>query len=99
MTGAKGRSVPSRHDSDSVLTRAGRSDILVAHATGQEDFMSTSNGSFLERFIRVLTRGSIPIDASQCDGPCVVQSPAAASQSQQDREDNRQEPHRWVNLR
>jgi len=61
--------------------------------------MSTSNGSFLERFIRVLTRGSIPIDASQCDGPCVVQSPAAASQSQQDREDNRQEPHRWVNLR
>ena len=38
--------------------------------------MSTSNGSFLERFIRVFTRGAIPIDASQCDGPCVVHSPA-----------------------
>ena len=60
--------------------------------------MSTSNGSFLERFIRVLTRGAIPIDASQCDGPCVVHSPAA-SQSQQEREGDRQEPHRWLNLR
>ena len=99
MTGGQDRSVPLRHDSDSVLTGAGRSDILVAHATGQEDFMSTSNGSFLERFIRVLTRGAIPIDASQCDGPCVVQSPAAASRSLQEREDNRQEPHRWLNLR
>ena len=61
--------------------------------------MSTSNGSFLERFIRIVTRGAIPIDASQCDGPCVVHSPAAASPSQQNREDDRQEPHRWLNLR
>jgi hypothetical protein len=91
--------MPRRHDSDSVLFRAGRRAILVAHATGQEDHMSTSKGSFLERFIRVLTRGAIPIDASQCDGPCVVHSPAAASHSQQDRDGNRQEPHRWLNLR
>jgi hypothetical protein len=65
----------------------------------QEDFMSTSNGSFLERFIRALTRGAIPIDASQCDGPCVVHSPAAATPSQRDLEDHRQEPHRWLTLR
>lgn len=71
-------------------------NVPISH---QEDFMSTSNGSFLERFIRVLTRGAIPIDASQCDGPCVVHSPAAATQSQQDRADDRQEPHRWLNLR
>jgi hypothetical protein len=61
--------------------------------------MSISNGSFLERLIRAVTRGAIPIDASQCDGPCVVHSPAATSSSQQDREDNRREPHRWLNLR
>jgi hypothetical protein len=71
-------------------------NVPISH---QEDLMSTSNGSFLERFIRVLKRGAIPIDASQCDGPCVVHSPAAASQSQRDSEDNRQEPHRWLNLR
>jgi hypothetical protein len=65
----------------------------------QEDFMSTSSGSFLERFIRVLTRGSIPIDASQCDGPCVVHAPAASSGSQRDREAERQSPIRWLNLR
>jgi hypothetical protein len=53
--------------------------MLVARSTGQEDFMSTSKGSLLERFIRFLTR----------DTP----------QSQQDRADNRQEPHRWLNLR
>jgi hypothetical protein len=61
--------------------------------------MSTSSRSFLERFIRVVTRGAIPIDASQCDGPCVVQAPATASQSQQDRHDDRQAPIRWLNLR
>jgi hypothetical protein len=61
--------------------------------------MSTSNGSFLVRFVRALTHGAIPIDASQCDGPCVVHSPATASQSQQDRDDNRRQPHRWLNLR
>ena len=62
--------------------------------------MSKRNGSFLERFIRAVTRGAIPIDASQCDGPCVVQAPAAAtSQSQGDREAERQSPIRWFNLR
>lgn len=61
--------------------------------------MSTSNGSFLERFIRVLTRGSIPIDASQCDGPCVVHAPAATSESQHDREAEPRAPIRWLNLR
>jgi len=61
--------------------------------------MSTSNGSFLERFIRAVTRGAIPIDASQCDGACVVQSPAASTPAQPDHVDDRQEPHRWVNLR
>jgi hypothetical protein len=82
-----------------MLTCAGDSDILVAHATGQEDFMSNAKSSFLERFIRALTRGAIPIDASQCDGPCVVHSPAAASQAQHDHEGDRREPHRWLNLR
>ena len=61
--------------------------------------MSTSKGSFLERLIRVLTRGSIPIDGSQCDGPCVIHAPAASSQSQHDREAERQSPIRWLNLR
>lgn len=61
--------------------------------------MSTFSGSFLERFIRVLTRGAIPIDASQCDGPCVVHAPPAASQPQHDRDSDRQAPIRWLNLR
>jgi hypothetical protein len=61
--------------------------------------MSTPSGSFLERFIRVLTRGAIPIDASQCDGPCVTHSPAATSQSQHDCEAERRSPIRWLNLR
>jgi hypothetical protein len=59
--------------------------------------MSKSSSSFLERFIRALTRGQIPIDASQCDGPCVVHAPAATSQSRHDRD--RQSPIRWLNLR
>lgn len=61
--------------------------------------MSTRSGSFLERFIRALSRGAVPIDASQCDGACVVQAPAATSQSQHDREADRQSPIRWLNLR
>jgi hypothetical protein len=61
--------------------------------------MSTGNGSFLERFIRALSRGAVPIDASQCDGPCVVRAPEATSQSQHDREAERQSPIRWLNLR
>jgi hypothetical protein len=61
--------------------------------------MSKSSSSFLERFIRAVTRGAIPIDASQCDGPCVVQAPAATSQAQHDREADRQSPIRWFNLR
>jgi hypothetical protein len=61
--------------------------------------MSTPKGSFLERFIRAITRGAIPIDASQCDGPCVIRGPEAASQSRHDREAERQSPIRWLNLR
>ena len=61
--------------------------------------MSTPKSSFLERFIRTLTRGAIPIDASQCDGPCVVRAPAAAAQSQHDRDADRPAPIRWFNLR
>jgi hypothetical protein len=61
--------------------------------------MSTPKGSFLERFIRAVTRGAIPVDASQCDGPCVIQAPAATSESQHDREAERQAPIRWLNLR
>lgn len=61
--------------------------------------MSTPKGSFLERFIRAITRGAIPIDASQCDGPCVLHAPGATSQTQHDREKERQSPIRWLNLR
>jgi len=61
--------------------------------------MSKTSSSFLERFIRALTRGAVPIDASQCDGPCVVHSPAATSQLQRDREAEKQSPIRWLNLR
>jgi hypothetical protein len=65
----------------------------------EEDAMSKSTSSFFERFIRALSRGAVPIDASQCDGPCVVHSPAATSQSQHDREAQKQSPIRWLNLR
>lgn len=61
--------------------------------------MSTASGSFLERFIRTLSRGSVPIDASQCGARCVAHAPAAAAQSQRDREAGRQAPIRWLNLR
>ena len=59
--------------------------------------MSKGNGSFLERIIRAVTRGSVPIDASQCDGPCVVHSPSDATKAQ--REGEQQAPIRWLNLR
>lgn len=61
--------------------------------------MSTYSRSFLERVIRVVTRGAVPIDASQCDGPCVVHSPADATRAQRDGETERQAPIRWLNLR
>ena len=60
--------------------------------------MNTRNGSFLERVIRAITRGAIPIDASQCDGPCVINAPADASKAQRDSEADRQAPIRWVSL-
>ena len=59
--------------------------------------MSKGNGSFLERIIRAVTRGSVPIDASQCDGPCVVHSPSDATKAQ--RKNKQQAPIRWLNLR
>ena len=61
--------------------------------------MSMGNSSFVERVIRAITRGSIPIDASQCDGPCVVKAPADAIKSQRDSEADRQSPIRWLSLR
>ena len=61
--------------------------------------MSTYSRSFLERVIRAVTRGAIPIDASQCDGPCVVHAPADAAKVQQDGEAERQQPIRWLSLR
>lgn len=61
--------------------------------------MSTRNSSFFERVIRALARGSVPIDASQCDGPCVVKAPADVPQAQCDRESERQAPIRWLSLR
>jgi hypothetical protein len=61
--------------------------------------MNTRNGSFLERVIRAITRGAIPIDASQCDGPCVINAPVDAIKGQRDSEADRQAPIRWVNMR
>lgn len=61
--------------------------------------MNTRSGSFLTRVIRSLTRGSVPIDASQCNGPCVVRSPSDATTLRRDGETDRQSPIRWVNLR
>lgn len=61
--------------------------------------MSKQSGSFLERFIRALARGSVPIDGSQCDGPCVVNGPVDASKTQRDGDGERQSPIRWLNLR
>jgi hypothetical protein len=61
--------------------------------------MNTRSGSFLERVIGALTRGSVPIDASQCDGPCVVHDPSDATKLRRDNEADRQSPIRWVSLR
>lgn len=61
--------------------------------------MSGGKGSLIERVIRAITRGAIPIDASQCDGPCVVHAPADATKAQRDGETDRQSPIRWVSLR
>ena len=61
--------------------------------------MSTGNSSFLERFIRAITRGAVPIDASQCDGPCVVQAPADAATTQCDGESEQRDPIRWLSVR
>ena len=61
--------------------------------------MSTGNRSFLERFIRAITRGAVPIDASQCDGPCVVQAPADAAKTQCDGASEQRDPIRWLSLR
>ena len=61
--------------------------------------MSTRSGSFLERVIRAISRGSIPIDGSQCDGPCVVKTPADATTAQRDGKTERQSPIRWLSLR
>ena len=49
--------------------------------------MSTHKGSFLERVIRAITRGTIPIDGSQCDGPCVVQRAGRCNESAARRQD------------
>ena len=61
--------------------------------------MRTHKGSFLERVIRAITRGSIPIDGSQCDGPCVVHAPDDATKAQRDGDTERQSPIRWLSLR
>jgi hypothetical protein len=79
-----------------MLTRAVRGDILL-HLT--EDLMGTHRSSFLERIMRAVTRAAIPVDASQCDGPCVVHAPVDASKAQREGESERQEPIRWLSLR
>ena len=61
--------------------------------------MSTGNRSFLERFIRAITRGAVPIDARQCDGPCVVQAPADATTARRDGETEQRDPIRWLSVR
>ena len=61
--------------------------------------MSTRSSSFFQRLIRALARGSVPIDGSQCDGPCVVNGPQDVQQAQRDRESERKAPIRWLSLR
>jgi hypothetical protein len=61
--------------------------------------MRTYSSSFLERVIRAITRGAIPIDASQCDGPCVVHAPADATKAQRDAGSEQRERIRWLSLR
>jgi hypothetical protein len=61
--------------------------------------MSPRNSYFIERVIRAITRGAIPVDASQCDGACVVQAPADAIKAQRDGQTDRQAPIRWFGVR
>ncbi len=61
--------------------------------------MSTRSGSFFQRVIRAIARGSVPVDASQCDAQCVVKAPADSAQARCDRDPDRQEPIRWLSLR
>jgi hypothetical protein len=61
--------------------------------------MRTRNRSFLERVVRAITRGAVPIDASQCDWACVVQTPTDAIKAQRDGEADRRAPIRWISLR
>jgi hypothetical protein len=61
--------------------------------------MNTRSGSFLNRVMRAITRGAVPNDASQCDGPCVVHAPADAMKAQRDGATDRQSPIRWLSLR
>jgi hypothetical protein len=61
--------------------------------------MSTQSSSFIERVIRAITRGANPVDASQCDGPCVVHAPADAIEAQRGDESERRDQIRWLSLR
>jgi hypothetical protein len=61
--------------------------------------MSVGKGSFFKRVMRAIAPGSVPSDASQCDGPCIVHAPAGAMKGQRDGETDRQSPIRWVSLR
>ena len=61
--------------------------------------MSKHSSSFFERVIRAIARGSVPIDASQCDGPCVVNGPVDAAKGAGDHDADQQPPIRWLNLR
>jgi hypothetical protein len=61
--------------------------------------MSKHLGSLFERVVRALARGCVPIDGSQCDGPCVVNGPIDATQGARDHDDDQQPPIRWLNLR
>jgi hypothetical protein len=61
--------------------------------------MNTRSRSFVDRVIRAITGGAVSIDASQCDGPCVVHAPADALKGQRDGATDRQSPIRWLNLR
>jgi hypothetical protein len=61
--------------------------------------MRKQSTSFIERVIRAVTRGAVPIDASQCDGPCVVHAPADAIKAQGDGGGERRNQIRWLSLR
>ena len=61
--------------------------------------MNTRSDSLFERVIRAITRGSVPIDGSQCDGPCAVHGPFDATKLPSDSETDRRSPIRWLSLR